>query len=150
MKISRIEFENFRNFRDHGEIRCSTDGKITIIYGMNGDGKTTLHQLCQWVFYGEVHFNRTTTDRLYNLEFESRQEYGATFEVLGRIDFEHNNEKYSITRTYTYKRGLDDSEKIKEELTLNKMDSDHNWKRIDKPKDLIEMLLPSGLSEICI
>ena len=54
MKISKIEFENFRNFKDHGEIRCSTDGKVTIIYGRNGDGKTTLHQLFQWVFYGKV------------------------------------------------------------------------------------------------
>ena len=52
MKISKIEFENFRNFKDHGEIRCSTDGKVTIIYGRIGDGKTTLHQLVQWVFYG--------------------------------------------------------------------------------------------------
>lgn len=147
MKISKIEFENFRNFRDHGEIKCSTDGKITIIYGMNGDGKTTLHQLAQWVFYGQVHFNRTTTDRLYNLSFESEQPYGSTFNVMGRIDFEHSNELYSLTRIYTYKKGLDDSERIREDLSLNKMDSDHNWKRMEKPKDIIEMLLPSGLSE---
>lgn len=33
MRIANIEFENFRNFRDHGEIKCSTDGKVTIIYG---------------------------------------------------------------------------------------------------------------------
>ena len=71
MRISKIEFENFRNFRDYGKIRCSTDGKVTIIYGKNGDGKTTLHQLFQWIFYGQVHFNKTTTDRLYNLQFES-------------------------------------------------------------------------------
>lgn len=71
MRIANIEFENFRNFRDHGEIKCSTDGKVTIIYGKNGDGKTTLHQLFQWVFYGQVHFNKTTTDRLYNLQYES-------------------------------------------------------------------------------
>ena len=37
-QISKIEFENFRNFKDHGEIRCSTDGKVTIVYGKNGDG----------------------------------------------------------------------------------------------------------------
>ena len=43
MKISKIEFENFRNFKEHGEIKCSTDGKVTIVYGKNGDGKTTLH-----------------------------------------------------------------------------------------------------------
>lgn len=67
MKIKNIEYENFRNFKDHGMIKCSTDGKVTIIYGKNGDGKTTLHQLFQWIIYGQVKFNKTTTDHLYNL-----------------------------------------------------------------------------------
>lgn len=147
MKISKIEIENFRNFKEHGEIRCSTDGKVTIIYGKNGDGKTTLHQLFQWVFYGQVHFNKTTSDRLYNLGFESEQSFGSTFDVMGRIDFEHEDHLYSLTRTYTYKKGLDDSEKIAEDLSLNQMDDDNNWKRLDNPKDTIEKLLPSGLSD---
>lgn len=147
MKISKIEFENFRNFKEHGEIRCSTDGRVTIIYGKNGDGKTTLHQLFQWVFYGQVHFNKTTSDRLYNLGFESEQSFGSTFDVMGRIDFEHEDHLYSLTRTYTYKKGLDDSEKIAEDLSLNQMDDDNNWKRLDNPKDTIEKLLPSGLSD---
>jgi len=147
MKIRKIEFENFRNFKDHGEIRCSTDGKVTIIYGKNGDGKTTLHQLFQWVFYGQVHFNRTTTDRLYNLQYESDQPFGAVFEVLGRIDFDHDNTQYSLTRTNTYKKRLDDSEKIAEDFSLQKMDTDSNWKRMEHPKDIIEKMLPSGLSD---
>jgi len=146
MKISKIEFENFRNFKEHGEIRCSTDGKVTIIYGKNGDGKTTLHQLFQWVFYGAVHFNKTTSDILYNLNFESEQLYHSTFIVMGRIDFEHTNTKYSITRTITYRKELDSSSPINEELELNRMDDD-NWRRIDRPQETIEKLLPSGLSE---
>ena len=63
MKISKIEYENFRNFKDPGEIVCSTDGKVTIIYGKNGDGKTTLHQLLQWIIYGDVSFNKTANNR---------------------------------------------------------------------------------------
>lgn len=43
MRISKIEFENFRNFRDYGKIRCSTDGKVTIIYGKNGDGIASMN-----------------------------------------------------------------------------------------------------------
>lgn len=147
MRISKIEFENFRNFREHGEIDCSTDGRVTIVYGKNGDGKTTLHQLFQWVFYGQVHFNKTTTDRLYNLQFESECPFGDVFQVLGRIDFEHNSEKYSLTRTNTYKKGLTDSEKIAEDVSLNKMDQDNNWRRLDRPREVIEKLLPSGLSD---
>ena len=37
MKIKTIEYENFRNFKEHGEISCSTDGKITVKYEKNGD-----------------------------------------------------------------------------------------------------------------
>ena len=47
MKIDKIHYYNFRNFDKEGEITFNTDGKVTIIYGTNGDGKTTLHQLLQ-------------------------------------------------------------------------------------------------------
>ena len=45
MKIDKIHYYNFRNFDKEGEITFNTDGKVTIIYGTNGDGKTTLHVL---------------------------------------------------------------------------------------------------------
>lgn len=147
MKIKNIEYENFRNFKDHGMIKCSTDGKVTIIYGKNGDGKTTLHQLFQWIIYGQVKFNKTTTDHLYNLAYENELDYGQVFNVWGRIDFEHSGSEFSLTRTYTYKKGVDDSEKIGEDLSLQKMDDDYNWKRVDKPEESIEKMLPSGLTE---
>jgi DNA sulfur modification protein DndD len=147
MKIRKIEFENFRNFKDHGEIKCSTDGKVTIVYGKNGDGKTTLHQLFQWVFYGQVHFNKTTTERLYNLQYESECSFGDTFQVMGCIDFEHDGAEYSLRRTYTYRKGVDEAEKIGEDMSLSKMDEDYNWRRVDRPRDVIEKLLPSGLSD---
>lgn len=147
MKISKIEFENFRNFKEHGEIRCSTDGKVTIIYGKIGDGKTTLHQLVQWVFYGRVRFNKTATDRLYNLQYENDCSFGDTFDVMGCVDFEHDGAQYSLRRSYTYRKGLSDSTKIAEDLALTKMDEDYNWRRMDKPNSVIETLLPSGLSD---
>lgn len=147
MKIKTIEYENFRNFRDHGIIKCSTDGKVTIVYGKNGDGKTTLHQLFQWIIYGQVRFNKTTTEHLYNLSLEAEKTYGDTFDVLGRIDFIHDGEDYSLTRRYTYKKGIEDSEIIDRELSLQKMDSEYNWKKVDRPQETIEKLLPSGLAE---
>lgn len=147
MKISKIEYENFRNFRDRGEIRCSTDGKVTIVYGKNGDGKTTLHQLFQWIFYGQVHFNKTTTDRLYNHQFESDQPIGAHFDVFGSIDFEHDGKLYSVRRTFTYQKGLTESVKVADDFSVSMMDEDNNWRRMDKPKETIEKLLPSGLAD---
>ena len=147
MKIKSIEYENFRNFRDHGQIRCSTDGKMTIVYGKNGDGKTTLHQLFQWVIYGTIKFNKTATDRLYNLAMESEQPYGAEFNVMGRVDFEHDGINYSITRTVTYKKGISDSAVVKEDFSLQQQNENYDWLRVDRPTEKIEKMLPPGLSE---
>lgn len=147
MKIQKIEFQNFRNFKEYGEIYCSTDGKVTIIYGKNGDGKTTLHQLFHWVFYGTVNFNKTTSNKLYNLEFEKEQALNSTFETMGRVEFEHDHKYYSLTRKYTYRKRVMDSEKENEEFTLLMRSDDYDWTTISKPQEVIEKLLPSGLSE---
>lgn len=86
MKIKTVQYENFRNFKEAGAIECSTDGKVTIIYGVNGAGKTTFHQLFQWIFYGKVRFNKTASDKMYNLELERDAEVGSKFAVKGVID----------------------------------------------------------------
>ena len=148
MKIRKIEYSNFRNFKEKGSIEFSTDGRVTIIYGKNGDGKTTLHQLFQWILYNEVHFNKTATDKMYNLEFENNFEYGKTFSVIGSIDFEHAGSEYSARREYVYKKGLDSSEKIKEEFSIRKKGEDDDWgEKLAKPDEFIKELLPPGLSQ---
>ena len=148
MRIKSIEYENFRNFKKRGKITCSTDQRVTIIYGRNGDGKTTLHQLFQWIFFGRVHFNKTTSDKLYNLEFETEQRPGSEFEVMGRINFIHSGIEYTLRRTAYYEKGLlGDTKFSHEEFELQRKTDDNDWKHIDKPVDMIEKLLPSGLSE---
>lgn len=147
MKISKIEYKNFRNFRDQGAITCSTDGRITVIYGKNGVGKTTMHQLIHWVFYGKVHFNKTASDKLYNLAYENELPVNTHFDVMGRVEFEHLGEKYSLTRTNTYRKGLKETTLSKESVTLYKQGEDFDWGKIDDPERAIEKILPSGLSE---
>jgi DNA sulfur modification protein DndD len=66
---------------------------------------------------------------------------------MGCIDFEHDGAEYSLRRTYTYRKGVDEAEKIGEDMSLSKMDEDYNWRRVDRPRDVIEKLLPSGLSD---
>lgn len=147
MKIKSIEYSNFRNFKEQGHVDFSTDGKVTIVYGKNGDGKTTLHQLFQWILYNEVHFNKTASDKMYNLEFEKEAKSNSDFDVWGRIDFEHEGEMYSVKRTYTYKKELLSSTKIKEDFSIRKK-VDNDWgEKIDKPQDFINTILPPGLSE---
>lgn len=147
MKIKAIEFENFRNFKGRNIIRCSTDGKVTIVYGNNGDGKTTLHQLFQWAFYNQVHFNKTASDKMYNLELERDTPFGKPIKVWATIEFEHDGDDYLLRREWIYKKGLDDTKKIGEDFSISKKDDDFNWNRLGSPDLVIEQLIPSGLSE---
>ena len=150
MKIKNIEYYNFRNFAEQGKIDFSTDGKITIIYGTNGDGKTTLHQLFQWILYGRVNFNRTTSaEKLYNLEKGKRLTKECFFKVWGQIEFEHNGENYLVRREWVYNKSKngDISHKFSEdEFYVQKIDGKGAGKNLDKPNIVIEEVLPSGLA----
>ena len=126
MKIKSIEDSNFRNFKKHGKVEFATDGRVTIVYGKNGDGKTTLHQLFQWILYNKVHFNKTASDKMYNLEFEREAVVDKPFTVWGQIDFEHEGDTYSARREYTYKKELLSTIKVKEDFVVRKK-VDNDW-----------------------
>lgn len=148
MRITKIEFENFRNFRDRGEINFAADGRVTIIYGKNGDGKTTLHQLMQWIIYGRTRFNKTATERLYNLKFEKEQPIESNFDVWGRMYFTHAGEDYILYRVAHYKKSvLGETSYINEDLDLWKVTATGKQDPLKDPVTMMELLLPSELSE---
>lgn len=104
MIIKSIHYKNFRNFEKEGKIYFDTQGKISIVYGTNGDGKTTLHQLFQWILYGAVNFNKTTTKKLYNLDAAERIRENTGLYVWGEIEFTHNKEEYLVRREWRYEK----------------------------------------------
>ncbi|MBD5530079.1 MAG: AAA family ATPase [Lachnospiraceae bacterium] len=150
MKIKSIEYCNFRNFAEQGKIEFATDGSMTVIYGTNGDGKTTLHQLFQWILYGKVNFNRTTSaDKLYNLEKGKKLSPECSFKVWGQIEFEHNSEDYLVRREWEYyknKEGDISHKSAGDEFFVQKMNGKEAGKDLDRPNAVIEDVLPSGLA----
>lgn len=147
MKIKRLGYENFRAFKTRGDIYFSTDGKVNIIYGGNGAGKTTLHQLFQWVFYNTTSFNKSSSDKLYNLEYESEQPINSTFSVIGDIEFEHEGKMYLLRREWQYQKKMSSSINTNKRVTLSYKTDDYDWERVPgDSSSFIEKVLPSGLS----
>lgn len=150
MKIKKIKYGNFRNFEKEGEITFSTDGKVTIIYGTNGDGKTTLHQLFQWILYGRVNFNKTTTPgKLYNLKRGANLSRESSMYVWGEIEFEHEGEEYIVRREWEYRKQKGDDIVHKQDgdsFYVEKRNASGDWKELEDPEALIEEVLPSGLA----
>lgn len=150
MKIKSLKYGNFRNFEKNGEITFATDGKITIIYGTNGDGKTTLHQLFQWILYGRVNFNKTTSaDKLYNLARGQKLSVESSMRVWGQIEFEHNLDNYIVRREWEYnkqKNGEIYHKSSGDEFFVQKQTEQGDWKELERPNAIIEEVLPFGLA----
>ncbi len=150
MKIKSIEYQNFRNFEKRGKIYFDTDGKITIVYGTNGDGKTTLHQLFQWILYDRVNFNRTTSgNKLYNLDAGEKLSVGCSFQTYGKIEFEHNGEEYEVCRERCYYKQSNGNIARKaenDEFSVYKCDVNRDWRQLENPRLVINEVLPIGLS----
>ena len=81
MKITKIEYQNFRNYKEKGCITFPTDGTVSIIYGPNGVGKTTLHNLFQWVFYGRVTFDEADGKEIAIAVVVEDSGYGSKYAV---------------------------------------------------------------------
>lgn len=152
MRILHAEFENFRNFKEKCSIDFPVDSNIAIIYGTNGNGKTTMHQLLHWIIYGTYKFNKTADIKLYNFHTEAEAPLHSNITVYGKIDFEHPNsdgksEYYSLCRKCLYKKELKSTEIISESVSLLKKIGD-DWKPVNEDaQKVIERILPSGLSE---
>ena len=149
MKLKKVTFINFRNFRDKGSIEFNTDEKITLIYGQNGDGKTTLHQLIQWIFYNKVSFNKTSDkNKIYNNRNFRQANVGDDVIVVGEIELIHENDDYSVRREWVYSKDQDGRAircEEKDVFTVTKRIGD-NWIPLEHPEYIIEDMLPSGLS----
>lgn len=150
MKISKITYHNFRNFYGDGEICFDTNGKINVVYGLNGDGKTTFHQLFQWAFYGEVHFNKTS-DRgdLFNNQSFKELNPGDPFTVSATVEFEHVGEFYSLSRELKYIKGNYNSinGQPTERLKLLKKNASNDWIPVSGAQEAINKFLPKSLSQ---
>ena len=150
MKIKNMEYYNFRNFAEPGKIEFAIDGSMTVIYGTNGDGKTTLHQLFQWILYGQVSFNRTTSaDKLYNLAKGEKLRKECSFKVWGQIEFEHMREEYLVRREWEYYKGKNGEiihKSSGDEFFVQKISGKGAGKNLDRPNSAIEEVLPSGLA----
>ena len=150
MKIQKIAYSNFRNYGKKGEITFDDDGRISLVYGENGEGKTTFHQLFQWVLYGKVNFNQTTSStKLYNLRIGRNLTRERGMFVVGEIAFEHEGVNYLAHREWAYYKnssGEIQRRTAYDKFYIMKQLPSNDWRKVDREDDLIEQILPRGLS----
>lgn len=152
MIIKRLECKNFRQFKEKLTIDFDTTGKLNIIYAKNGGGKTTLHQLFKWIFYGKAEFSNDDKKNgqiLYNLEYESNLPINSIFYVTGKVEYfdEKFNRSFTLERIYKYKKEMLSVRFLNEDCIVMYQKQNGDWVRANKsPQEFLNFSLPESLS----
>lgn len=99
MIISDVIIDNFRCYYGRNEISFNRDGKITLIYGLSGFGKSSFLQFFRWMFYNDADFGEQDDKPLWNTIAYEEYKEGKPLSIYGQIDFEHLGVKYSLIRS---------------------------------------------------
>lgn len=102
MIINSIKITNFRCYYGTNSLSFNSDGKITLIYGKSGRGKSSLLQFFKWMFYGDLDFGPKNDFPVFNVPAYKECAIGDTIKVSGQIDFEHLGTVYRLNRTNEY------------------------------------------------
>jgi DNA sulfur modification protein DndD len=102
MVINSIKITNFRCYYGTSSLSFNANGKITLIYGDSGYGKSSLLQFFRWMFYNDYDFGKSDDRPLFNIPAYQEHKLGETIEVSGQIDFEHLGVSYRLNRAIFY------------------------------------------------
>jgi len=105
LQIRAIHLYDFGPFKDHQKIGFSENDGVTIIYGENMRGKTSLLNAIRFAFFGKVigrGMKATSIHKIGNWEQAAKGKFG--FEV--QLEFLHEGKEHKLTRTCRPKQGI--------------------------------------------
>jgi DNA sulfur modification protein DndD len=107
LKLRQLTLENFRQFHGTQGLTFSTDDQknVTLIYGSNGAGKTTILNAFTWGLYGETTPGLEDSEWLVNNLAWSETASGDTCSARVTIEFEDKGHVYELVRSQTAKKG---------------------------------------------
>lgn len=99
MVIHNFKITNFRCYYGTSSLTFNSNGKITLIYGDSGYGKSSFLQFFRWMFYGDYDFGSTDDKPLFNISAYTEHKVGENVEVSGQIDFDHLGISYRLNKS---------------------------------------------------
>lgn len=99
MELIKIQLENFRQFYGVQEIEFASGEKnITIIFGVNGKGKTGIFRALIFGLYGKTHLPQDNKqDKIHLINWNALKENSPTSASV-TVTFKNNGQIYTIKR----------------------------------------------------
>lgn len=159
MILKKIKLENFRQFYGKQEIIFATgeNGKnVTVIYGLNGRGKTSLYRALMFCLYGEKKLAQDSEESVSEISLVNKT---ALNEIAGQnksveasveIEFVHKGENYALKRSMLGM--LSEGEEYEEPgvviLTVIKKDNNAEvYNDVDKINQIVNGILDKRVRE---
>lgn len=150
MKINSIKITNFRCYYGTNTLSFNSDGKITLIYGDSGYGKSSLLQFFKWMFYDDCDFGQFNDKPLFNISAYNECKTNESFEVSGQIDFDHLGISYRLNKCIIYNFAFkrDNVSKRREDYILQIKGDDNGYHPYNGDiANKINSILPKELSQ---
>lgn len=151
MIINSIIIENFRCYYGKNQISFNSNGKITLIYGDSGYGKSSLLQFFRWMFYGDPDFGENNDKPLFNIAAFNNCGINEKVKVYGQVDFEHMGVSYSLHKCLTMSTAINPMNAVVEstdyELELDANDGKGYVPYNGDVASKINSILPKDLSK---
>ncbi|ELR96702.1 AAA family ATPase [Gloeocapsa sp. PCC 73106] len=149
MKIFSLQLCNFRQFYGKTPVIYFASGErnTTVIHGNNGAGKTTLLNAFTWILYEKFTPAFASPNVLVNKRALKQNDFNASVECSGTLEFEHDSKKYQVQRKfYAYFNKNNVIEYGNINLYMHVIGDDGRWNPpTEKPEDVIEQILPQSL-----
>ena len=97
--INSIDIDNFGPYKDHVKVNFSTKNGVTLVWGNNGKGKTSLIRAIKYVLYNDIpeYANESSKSIFINTNIEAREDHNYGFSV--KLDFSDEGDNYELTRS---------------------------------------------------
>ncbi|GIH25830.1 hypothetical protein Aph01nite_41400 [Acrocarpospora phusangensis] len=148
MKLISVELENFRPYEGKQRIDFASNSErnVTVIYGTNGGGKTTLLNAFTWGLYGYLSDDVENKDQLINSTVWHSSNEGAQVHASVAIEFEHEGSVYTAKRTVeATKKGPIQPPPHRPQLTLLKRADSGSTEPVHNASGNIRRMLPERL-----
>lgn len=106
MRLKALELEDFGPFKGKQRVEFPSGEGVTVFYGENMRGKTTLLNAIRFAFFGSIITRGSRSVSLHNAgnwEQHAAGKYGFTV----ALDFTHEGRRYTLTRTHRPRQGIE-------------------------------------------
>lgn len=148
MKFISAELENFRPYAGRQKIAFAQNpgANVTVLWGTNGGGKTTLLNAFTWALYEVLSDDVENKDQLINTTVWNNAPEGAPLTGSVTIEFEHSGTSYIVKRSVAASKHGPVQPRPKPDLQLWQRDRSGNLEQVLNPSTVLDQMLPKRLS----